>query len=380
MAAQPVGDRIVVGRRNGNIVGSFLLSYLVAAFLLSSLVYFAGTWEVLAISRFLDFLIRVGVIQYHDKGTGWVEGVADSTFYYQSQLPVDWLLVFVAAGIFLLFWGIKVVQFHGIARLYGIDGSLGQHGRAYLYGLGISRWFPFRLGEVATVAVLTGQGHSQDRATAAVFACTLFVVFEIPAFAFIGLLLMGWTPWLAQVFWSLVILAVLYAWVRQSGRTVAARPHQEQRREARVVVRSFASKPGALAQLGILSLLAFGLEDIAAYVIANAFDIGVDFSVLLMGVVGSYVARLIPLTPGGIGQFEWGFAAALYVGGVGLPEAAAIAILDNLVRYVAGTLVLGSVLLWYRVETDLHSVFALFTEAGTATTKRRSGIVHTTAE
>jgi uncharacterized protein (TIRG00374 family) len=139
-------------------------------------------------------------------------------------------------------------------------------------------------------------------------------------------------------------------------------------REAGGVVRSFASQPTVLAQLCILSLLAFALEDIAAYVIANAFGIGVDFSILLMGVVGSYVARLIPLTPGGIGQFEWGFAAALYVGGVGAPEAATIAILDNVIRYAAGTLILGSVLLWYRVETNLRAVFALFTGAGTAAT------------
>lgn len=349
--------------RTGDLIGSFTLSYLVGALLLLSLVYFAGVWEVLANSRFLDFLIRVGVVKYHDKNTGFVEGVIDSKFYFQSQLPLDWLLVFVAAGIFLLFWGIKTLQFHGIARFYGIKGSLGQHGRAYLYGLGINRFFPFGLGDVATVAALTGQGNSRERGTAVVFAGELFIVFEIAVFAFIGLLLMGWTPWLAQVFWSLVILGILYLWLRRSRRTDTTVSRGTWLREAGGVVRSFTSEPRLLAQLCILSLLAFALEDIAAYVIANAFGIGVSFSVLLMGVVGSYVARLIPLTPGGIGQFEWGFAAALYVGGVGAPEAATIAILDNVIRYAAGTLILGSVLLWYRVETNMRAVFALFTGA-----------------
>jgi len=349
--------------RTGDLVGSFTLSYLVGALLLLSLVYFAGAWEVLANSRFLDFLIRVGVVKYHDKNTGFVEGVIDSKFYFTSQLPLDWLLVFVAAGIFLLFWGIKTLQFHGIARFYGIKGSLGQHGRAYLYGLGINRFFPFGVGDVATVAALNGQGNSRDRGAAVVFAGKLFIVFEIAVFAFIGLLLMGWTPWLAQVFWSLVILGILFLWMRSSRRTDTVVPRRTWLREAGGVVRSFASEPRVLAQLCILSLLAFALEDIAAYVIANAFGIGVNFSVLLMGVVGSYVARLIPLTPGGIGQFEWGFAAALYVGGVGAPEAATIAILDNVIRYAAGTVILGSVLLWYRVETNLRAVFALFTGA-----------------
>ena len=108
--------------------------------------------------------------------------------------------------------------------------------------------------------------------------------------------------------------------------------------------------------------------DIAAYVIANAFGMGVEFDVLIMGLVGAYIARLIPLSPGGIGQFEWGFAMALYLGGVGLPEAATIAILDNAIRYVSGTLILGSVLLRYGVETNLRAVLDLF--AGPAETSQ----------
>ena len=89
--------------------------------------------------------------------------------------------------------------------------------------------------------------------------------------------------------------------------------------------------------------MAFGLEDIAAYMIAMAFTsthviLNVNFSILLMAIVASYVARLIPITPGGIGQFEWGFAAGLYLGGVGWPECVTIAILDNFVRYASGSL------------------------------------------
>ena len=61
----------------------------------------------------------------------------------------------------------------------------------------------------------------------------------------------------------------------------------------------------------------------------------VDYSVLLMAVVASAIARLIPLTPGGIGLLEWGFAAALALGGVGVPEAVTIAVLFNLMRYTA---------------------------------------------
>src|SRR5262245_8214556 len=70
----------------------------------------------------------------------------------------------------------------------------------------------------------------------------------------------------------------------------------------------------------------------------NHVILSVSFSTLLMGVVGGYIARLIPVTPGGIGQFEWGFAAGLYLGGLGFPECVTIAVLDNFIRYISGTL------------------------------------------
>ena len=119
--------------------------------------------------------------------------------------------------------------------------------------------------------------------------------------------------------------------------------------------------PPVLAKLGLLSFVAFALEDVAAYMLANAFGIGVEFSVIVMGLAVGYMARLVPLSPGGIGQFEWGFAGALVLGGVGAPEAAALAVLDNLLRYAVGSLVLGSVVLSYGVETDLRTVLQGFT-------------------
>ncbi|MFQ5542175.1 MAG: hypothetical protein ACE5E2_05040, partial [Candidatus Binatia bacterium] len=54
--------------------------FVIAGLLLAALVYFAQIWEVLANTRLLDFLIRVGVIKYHDKMVGFIEGVADHKY------------------------------------------------------------------------------------------------------------------------------------------------------------------------------------------------------------------------------------------------------------------------------------------------------------
>ena len=54
--------------------------------------------------------------------------------------------------------------------------------------------------------------------------------------------------------------------------------------------------------------------------------------------------RSIRVTPGGLGQFEWGFAAALFVTGTAFHQCVAIAVLDNLFRY-AGSAVFAAIAL-----------------------------------
>ena len=97
----------------GRLVSAFSLSYLFGAFLLVSLFYAFGTWDVLAGSRFLDLLIRVGIVKYHDQNLGFIEGVADHKYYLTSQTPVDWLLVVFAGLLFLAFFAVKTLQFDG---------------------------------------------------------------------------------------------------------------------------------------------------------------------------------------------------------------------------------------------------------------------------
>ena len=83
----------------------------------------------------------------------------------------------------------------------------------------------------------------------------------------------------------------------------------------------------------------------------------VPFAVIQMGVVAGYSARQVAVTPGGLGQWEWGFAMALVMGGVGMPEAATIALLESAVRHGTGLVIFGLVVLWQGSRTNVRSVF-----------------------
>ena len=317
-----------------------------------------------------------------DADAGFIHGVPDAQYYLASQDPVDvGLLLFVASSIFLLAWIIRAIQFHSLVSFLGPQASMRDRVRAYLYGSGMDRLLPFNLGLAALASALEGQGVDREQATQAAFMSRLFHVLEIAALGIVGLLMVGWTTFLGQLFWGLLILGIAWLVVRRRGG---------ERGEVLVwgkqALGYLAQHPVVFARLGILSLVAIALEPIGAYVVSQSFTspnilLNIDFGVLVMGVVVGSVARLLTLTPGGIGQFEWGFAAALYVGGTGIPEAVTVAILFSFVRYlidmivlgryVIGTLILGSsVTFGFKVETSLRQVLSLASTAPSTTPAR----------
>jgi uncharacterized membrane protein YbhN (UPF0104 family) len=159
----------------------------------------------------------------------------------------------------------------------------------------------------------------------------------------------------------LVIFAVAYALTRPALVGGVFIPGQAIGEHRKAILKRLFEDPRILTRLAILSLLAFLIDDITPYLISQAFTtdfviLNVTFPVIQMGVVAGYIARQVPLTPGGIGQWEWGFAGALYMGGVGLPEAATIALLESLMRHGTGVLMFGAVTLLKGSGTSLGEV------------------------
>jgi uncharacterized membrane protein YbhN (UPF0104 family) len=111
------------------------------------------------------------------------------------------------------------------------------------------------------------------------------------------------------------------------------------------VVRTLAQRPGAFATLIAQSLAVFILEVIVAYFVSQAFTsanvlLNLEWQLVMVGVLGAHIARLIPLTPGGLGQYEWGFILAIYVAGGGFGAATTTALITHAILYVTATLMM----------------------------------------
>lgn len=345
------------------LTGPFIFSYLLAVVVLYALIVRSGGWNILAFSRLLVLLNRAGIVPFTDGDTSIISRAPHLDFQFEAREPIDWLMLILAIGGFLLIFLLKSVQFHSFARSVGIEGSFGSHARAFLYGDNVSRFFPFGLGNVATASTLQGQGAPLDRAALAVFMTEIFSVIEILAFTLLAWRLLGVTGWMAAILWPVIILGVAYLFRRTAARHRAEGESAFQ--AAKSALGLLAQQPGRLAWLLILSLAAFGLEVTAAYWIAQAFTsdfvlLNLEFQVVLVGILGGAIARRIAITPGGIGQFEWGFSLSMYTVGAGFAAAGTVSIVVNLLRYIAGGIVFGALVFGKGVETNIGRVLQLF--------------------
>lgn len=349
----------------GDLRGSFLLSYGLGALMIVVLVHFGNVWNVLGNTRLLGPLATGGVVALTDADQGFIHGLPSLEPYVASQDPVQWGLVGLAALIFGLVWALQGLQFHRLTEAAGVEGSFGRHARAHFYGHGINRLFPFSLGDVATASALQGQGVDPEKAAQIVYLRNLFILLELAVFAVIGFIISDPTTWVGEMVYAFLILGVAYLMLRP-GRAERRQTRRGSFERARQAFAVLAQDPIALARLIVLSLVAFFLTHVAAYVITQAFTstnviLNVPFALILTASVAAQVARLVKVTPGGIGQWEWGFAAALYAGGIGFPESVTIALLVSAVRYTTGALIFGAMLMARGAGTDLQKVFALFT-------------------
>ena len=365
MSAPPVRSPSDAPRtRFGEVFAAWGLSYVLMFGLLALLVHQSGIWNLLATTRLMDLFIEGGLIKYHDMHHGFVEGIPDLEKYVMAKDPIDGRLVLIAFVIYFFYWGVKALLFHGVGRTAGMSGTARQHGRAWLYGEGVGRFCPLRFGDAATETALESEGEESEKVTHAFDTMAfLTVVFQIGLFWFFGLFVTSYDVWFEQSFWALVILGLSFLIARRTG--LVSWEGRGFWNVTKATYRRLAENPGRFLRLGSLAAFVMLLDDITPFVVAMAFTsdhviLSLPFFLIQSGVVAGYIATRYPITPHGIGQWEWAFTMALVVSGVGMPEAATIALIDSVIRHTTGTIIFLIVRLGPGIKVGFKDVMARY--------------------
>jgi uncharacterized membrane protein (UPF0182 family)/uncharacterized membrane protein YbhN (UPF0104 family) len=355
--------RLAATRDGGrNLFGTVALSWGLAIFLLVELVGAGGFWQVAANTRILDVFVRAGVVRLTDTGIGLIGTAPDVRFYVQANDYIDWLVVPAAIALLLGVLWLRSFQFHLIARFCGIAGRTGRHARAYLYGHGLNRLLPYDLGDIGSAAALEADGADPGRAAQVLYLKRFFVVFETVVFAAYAAAAMGYIQWLAELALPIGILAAAYFLARAVRGSSAGPPSLRSRsRTAAAAIQALDQDRVMFLKLAVLSLVSFGVTCLSFYLILQAFsttyvNINTTFPILVAAVVGAQLARLIPITPGGLGQWEWACALALHTSGMSMASSVSATLLFTAFRYVCGGAAWSLMTLTRPVQTSVAHV------------------------
>ncbi|MDZ7746265.1 MAG: flippase-like domain-containing protein [Halobacteriales archaeon] len=104
-------------------------------------------------------------------------------------------------------------------------------------------------------------------------------------------------------------------------------------------VQAVAGNRGAFARIGLSSLLVWGIDVATAIVVLAAFDVPVTpylVAVSFFAVSVGNLAKIVPLSPGGIGLYEGAFTLIIvgFTANITAPVAIAVAILDHAVKNI----------------------------------------------
>jgi uncharacterized membrane protein YbhN (UPF0104 family) len=322
------------------IVAALALPWVICLTLLAFLAAAGGLWNLVANTRLLNLMIEGGVVRFHDKQIGPIDGVPELKYFVASQDPIVWPLLLLALLLMVVFWSLKGLQMRYLVQKGGGDERAIDTFRLYFLSQARDRWLPMRAADQVIACELAASGASETTQATVIDNVRLMAVTELAFFSLVSLAFLGWTGWLEQAFWGIFIFAIAYWLTRPNSEWSMAIDYLG------AVKRSFrvmTDKPLAFLGIFALSAAAFFSEHVAVYVLSQAFTsthviINIEFPVFLMAIVAGNIARLIPVTPGGLGQFEWAFAMAIYLSGTGMPEAVTMAVLFALLRYLGGAL------------------------------------------
>ena len=104
--------------------------------------------------------------------------------------------------------------------------------------------------------------------------------------------------------------------------------------------------PRSLGLLGISSVGSWFLDILACVAIVNMFEQKIPFAIVVLAVVIGNLVKAVPLTPGGIGTYEYALYTTFLLAGIAPPIATLIAVIDHLIKNMV-TLVGGVISIYY---------------------------------
>jgi hypothetical protein len=120
-------------------------------------------------------------------------------------------------------------------------------------------------------------------------------------------------------------------------------------------IRKASLSPKAIVLLGSSSIVIWLLDVLVCFSVVRMFGQEIPFAVIVLAIVIGNLVKAVPLTPGGIGTYEFALAATFLLVGVAPAIATLIAVIDHLIKNLV-TLAGGIVSIYYFGDWVIPSI------------------------
>ena len=208
---------------------------------------------------------------------------------------------------------------------------------------------PARLGDLIRIVLL----KHEHNATVSQGLSSLVVerVFDILSVAFLGLcaviFVLNVPSWIHTILVIPVLLGGIFFLVLIStGKLVSDNRYIQYILTMLGEIRDASLTPKTALIIAVTSLIIWIMDTLICVLVSVMFRQEIPFAVVLLAVVAGNLIKAVPLTPGGVGTYEFALAVVFELSGTAPAVAILIAVTDHLIKNVI-TLAGGAVSVFY---------------------------------
>lgn len=245
------------------------------------------------------------------------------------------LFLIPACFICLFAWGVRGSRYQAILSRMQVRIS-------FIFGVAcifisqtVNLIVPVRLGDLIRVVLLK---HDYD-ATISQGLSSIVVerVFDIISVAILGLcavvFVLNVPPWIRMLLIIPLVLGGIFFLVLLLTGTVRTKNKYIQYILTMLdEMRKASLTPRSALILGATSILIWILDTLICYLVAVMFRQEIPFEVVLLAVVAGNLVKAVPLTPGGVGTYEFALAVIFELAGTAPAVSTLIAVIDHLIK------------------------------------------------
>ena len=208
---------------------------------------------------------------------------------------------------------------------------------------------PARLGDLVRIFILKHEGL----ATYSQGVSSLIVerIFDVVTIALLGLLALPFVIATPEWFLPLIVIPIVGGAAFAIFLLLTGNRHSENKYlgifySMLTEVRAVSLSMRSAFVLGSSSIGIWLMDVLVCAVIVRMFDESLPFMVIMLGIVIGNLVKAVPITPGGVGTYEFALVITFELAGMAPATATVIAVIDHLVKNLV-TLAGGIVSLYY---------------------------------